>query len=123
MCIQKMMNQGEIHIARRLDGKEIAMLEIPYPDIRLKIPITPATPLIICSPAPFPYENAKAILWKYNPTIYKEGQEDKPLMINEPSIMNVAVLEKCWRLSQRKRGNKFKSGAKFPKRNLSHEGR
>ncbi|XP_050895907.1 uncharacterized protein LOC127102596 [Lathyrus oleraceus] len=84
--IQQMLDQGELQINRRVKRKrreEIVVVDIPYDEVNVEIPISP---LVIEFPTPFAYEDEKAIPWIYQPRAFKQGQEDQPLRINEPNI-------------------------------------
>ncbi|XP_050908987.1 uncharacterized protein LOC127122740 [Lathyrus oleraceus] len=84
-----MLDQGELQINRRVKSKrqeEIVVVDIPYDEVNGEIPISP---LVIEFPAPFAYEDEKAVPWIYQPRAFKQGQEDQPLMINEPNITSI----------------------------------
>ncbi|XP_050908310.1 uncharacterized protein LOC127121930 [Lathyrus oleraceus] len=81
-----MVDQGKLQINHRVRSKgekEIAVVDIPYDEVNVEIPINP---LVIEFPAPFAYEDEKTVLWIYQPRAFKQGKEDQPLVINEPNI-------------------------------------
>ncbi|XP_050915448.1 uncharacterized protein LOC127130491 [Lathyrus oleraceus] len=87
--IQRMLDQGELQINRRVKSKseeEIAVVDIPYDEVNMEIPISP---LVIEFPAPFAYEDEKAVSWIYQPRAFKQGQKDQPLVINEPNVTSI----------------------------------
>ncbi|XP_050877529.1 uncharacterized protein LOC127081302 [Lathyrus oleraceus] len=87
--IQQMLDRGELQITYRVKSKhqeEIAVVDIPYDEVKVEIPISP---LVIEFPTPFEYKDEKAVPWIYQPRAFKEGQEDKPLMINEPNVTSI----------------------------------
>jgi hypothetical protein len=87
--IQQMLDRGELQITYRVKSKrqeEIAVVDIPYDEVKVEIPISP---LVIEFPAPFEYKDEKAVPWIYQPRAFKQGQEDKPLMINEPNVTSI----------------------------------
>ncbi|XP_050901917.1 uncharacterized protein LOC127108483 [Lathyrus oleraceus] len=87
--IQQMLDQGELQINRRVKSKrqeEIAVVDIPYDEVNVEIPISP---LVIKFPTPFAYEYEKAVPWIYQPRAFKQGQEDQPLMISEPNVTSI----------------------------------
>lgn len=87
--IQQMLDQGEMQIERHnedMKEKEIVMIDIPYDAINIEIPITPS---VIEFPAPFAYEDEKAVPWIYQPRAFKKGQEDQPVVINEPNVTSI----------------------------------
>lgn len=58
-----------------------------YPQFgRMQIPITP---LVIQFATPFPYESEKVVPWRYEPKVYKQGHESKPLVIIEPTVTSI----------------------------------
>ena len=80
-----MLDRGELQMNCRVKRKhqeEIAVVDIPYDEVNVEIPISP---LVIEFPAPFAYKDEKAVPWIYHPRAFKQGQEDRPLMINEPN--------------------------------------
>ncbi|XP_050920068.1 uncharacterized protein LOC127137672 [Lathyrus oleraceus] len=84
-----MLDQGELQIEHCVKGtkeKEIVVIDIPYDAVNVEIPITP---LVIEFPAPFAYEDEKAVSWIYHPRAFKQGQEDRPLVINEPNVTSI----------------------------------
>ncbi|XP_050889371.1 uncharacterized protein LOC127094597 [Lathyrus oleraceus] len=87
--IQQMLDQGKLQINRCVKSKgeeEIAVVDIPYDEVNVEIPISP---LVIEFPASFTYEDEKAVPWIYQPRAFKQGQEDQPLMINEPNVTSI----------------------------------
>ncbi|XP_050893493.1 uncharacterized protein LOC127100384 [Lathyrus oleraceus] len=87
--IQRLLDQGELQIERRnkyMKEKEIVAISIPYDTINVEIPITQ---LVIEFPAPFAYEDEKAVPWIYQPRAFKQGQEDQPVVINEPNVTSI----------------------------------
>ncbi|XP_050878831.1 uncharacterized protein LOC127082643 [Lathyrus oleraceus] len=87
--IQQMLDQGELQINRRVKKKgekDIAVVDIPYNEVNVEIHIFP---LVIEFPAPFAYEDEKAVTWIYQPRAFKQGQEDQPLRINEPNVTSI----------------------------------
>ncbi|XP_050919753.1 uncharacterized protein LOC127137323 [Lathyrus oleraceus] len=87
--IQQMLDQGELHINHRVKSKgekEIAVVDIPYDEVNVEIPISP---LVIEFPTSFAYEDEKAVPWIYQPRASKQGQEDQPLVINEPNVTSI----------------------------------
>lgn len=87
--IQRMLDRGELQIERRVKGtkeKDIAVIDIPYNAVNVEIPITP---LVIEFLAPVAYEDEKAVPWIYHPRAFKQGQEDRPLIINEPNVTSI----------------------------------
>ncbi|XP_050901926.1 uncharacterized protein LOC127108493 [Lathyrus oleraceus] len=87
--IQRMLDQGKLQIEHRVKGlkeKEIAVVDIPYDAVNVEIPITP---LVIEFPAPFVYEDEKAVPWIYQPKAFKQGKEDRPLVINESNVTSI----------------------------------
>lgn len=52
----------------------------------------PITPLVIQVPVMFPFESGQAIPWRYEPKVYRKGQENQPLIINEPDVTTIAGL-------------------------------
>ncbi|XP_050875985.1 uncharacterized protein LOC127079647 [Lathyrus oleraceus] len=99
--IQQMLDRGELQINCRVKSKlqeEIVVVDIPYDEVKVEIPISP---LVIEFPAPFKYKDEKAVPWIYQPRAFKQGQEDQPLMINEPnvtSIMGPAIMTRSGRV-------------------------
>lgn len=63
------------------------MSEIPYQATEVQIPINP---LIIWVPALFPYESTQVIPWRYEPKVYRHGQESRPMITNEPNVTIIA---------------------------------
>ncbi|XP_050909490.1 uncharacterized protein LOC127123302 [Lathyrus oleraceus] len=95
--IQQMMDRGELQITYRVKSKrqeEIAVVDIPYDEVKVEIPISP---LVIEFPAPFKYKDEKAVPWIYQPRAFKQGKEDKPLMINEPNVTSIVGLAEMTR--------------------------
>ncbi|XP_050896908.1 uncharacterized protein LOC127103720 [Lathyrus oleraceus] len=110
--IQQMLDQGELQINRRVKNKgeeEIAVMvdilydevkvdilydevnvDIPYDEVNVEIPISP---LVIECPAPFAYKDEKAVSWIYQPRAFKQGQEDRPVVINEPNVTLIVGLD------------------------------
>ncbi|XP_050914897.1 uncharacterized protein LOC127129815 [Lathyrus oleraceus] len=87
--IQQMLDLGELQINGRVKSKrqeETAVMDIPYDEVNVEIPISP---LVIEFPAPFAYEDEKAVPWIYQPRAFKQGQEYQPLMINEPNVTSI----------------------------------
>ena len=87
--IQRMLDQGELQIERRVKGRneeEISVVDILYDAVNVEIPINP---LVIEFLAPFVYEDEKAVPWIYQPKYFKQGQEGRPLVINEPNVTSV----------------------------------
>ncbi|XP_050890086.1 uncharacterized protein LOC127095442 [Lathyrus oleraceus] len=87
--IQQMLDRGELQITYRVKSKrqgEIDVVDIPYDEVKVEIPISL---LVIEFPAPFEYKDEKAVPWIYQPRAFKQGQEDKPLMINEPNVTSI----------------------------------
>ncbi|XP_050897557.1 uncharacterized protein LOC127104416 [Lathyrus oleraceus] len=87
--IQQMLDRGELQINCRVKSKhqeEIAVVDIPYDEVKVEIPISP---LVIEFPTPFEYKDEKAFPWIYQPRAFKQGQEDQPLMINEPNVTSI----------------------------------
>lgn len=66
--------------------EEIVVIDIPYDVVNVEIPITP---LVIEFLAPFAYEDEKAVPWIYQLRAFKQGQEDRPLVINEPNVTSI----------------------------------
>jgi hypothetical protein len=62
------------------------VVDIPYYEVKVEIPISP---LVIEFPAPFEYKDEKAFPWIYRPRAFKQGEEDQPLMINEPNVTSI----------------------------------
>lgn len=65
----------------------MVVLEIPYPTPEMKIPVIT---LVIQIPASFLYESTQLISWRYEPKSYRMGQENQPLVINEPNVTTIA---------------------------------
>ncbi|XP_050908475.1 uncharacterized protein LOC127122128 [Lathyrus oleraceus] len=87
--IQQMLDRGELQITYRVKSKrqeEIAVVDIPYDEVKVEIPISL---LVIEFQAPFEYKDEKASPWIYQHRAFKQGQEDKPLMINEPNVTSI----------------------------------
>lgn len=70
--IQKLIDQRVMIIKQMFATNEVAMLEIPYDPIRVPVEIPydlipmpaiayPTTPLVITVPAPFAFDNTKAV--------------------------------------------------------------
>ncbi|XP_050889483.1 uncharacterized protein LOC127094733 [Lathyrus oleraceus] len=106
--IQQMLDQGELQINRRVKNKgeeEIAVVvdilydevnvDIPFDEVNVDIPFDevnveiPINPLVIEFPTPFAYEDEKAVPWIYQPRAFKQGQEDRPVVINEPNVTSI----------------------------------
>ncbi|XP_050915609.1 uncharacterized protein LOC127130687 [Lathyrus oleraceus] len=90
--IQQMLDRGELQISCRVNNKrqeDIVVVDIPYDEVNMEIPISP---LVIEFPAPLAYEDEKVVLWIYQPRAFKQGQEDQPLMINEPNVTSIMGL-------------------------------
>ncbi|XP_050878389.1 uncharacterized protein LOC127082196 [Lathyrus oleraceus] len=71
--IQQMLDRGELQINCRVKSKrqeEIAVVDIPYDEVKVEIPISP---LVIEFPAPLAYEDEKAVPWIYQPRAFKQG--------------------------------------------------
>ncbi|XP_050889154.1 uncharacterized protein LOC127094357 [Lathyrus oleraceus] len=66
--------------------EEIVVMDIPYDEVKVEIPISP---LVIEFSTPFEYKDEKAVPWIYQPKAFKQGQEDQPLMINEPNVTSI----------------------------------
>ena len=69
--IQRMLDRGELQIIYRVKNKrqeEIAVVDIPYDEVKVEIPISP---LVIEFPAPFKYKDEKAVTWIYQPRAFK----------------------------------------------------
>lgn len=49
----------------------------------------PVTSLVIQISAMFPYKSAKVVPWRYGPKIYRQGQENQHLVINEPNVTTI----------------------------------
>ncbi|XP_050915885.1 uncharacterized protein LOC127130978 [Lathyrus oleraceus] len=87
--IQQMLDRCELQMNCCVNNKrqkEIAMVDIPYDEVKVEIPISP---LVIEFPTPFAYKDEKAVPWIYQPRAFKQGQEDQPLMINEPNVTSI----------------------------------
>ncbi|XP_050901997.1 uncharacterized protein LOC127109180 [Lathyrus oleraceus] len=87
--IQQILDRGELQINCRVKSnrqEEIDVVDIPYDEVKVEIPISP---LVIKFPAPFAYKDEKAVSWIYQPRAFKQGQEDRPLMINEPNVTSI----------------------------------
>ncbi|XP_050895879.1 uncharacterized protein LOC127102567 [Lathyrus oleraceus] len=115
--IQQMLDRGELQINRRVknkEEKEIAVVvdilydevnvDIPFDEVNVAIPYDqvnvaipydevnveiPINPLVIEFPAPFAYKDEKAVPWIYQPRAFKQGQEDQPVVINEPNVTSI----------------------------------
>ncbi|XP_050897847.1 uncharacterized protein LOC127104725 [Lathyrus oleraceus] len=84
-----MLDQGELQINRRVKGKgeeEIVVVDIPYDAVNVEILISP---LVIEFPTSFAYEEERAVPWIYQPITFKQGQEDQPLVTNEPNVTSI----------------------------------
>ena len=64
----------------------VAMVDIPYLAQEMKIIITP---LVIQNPTPFHYESEKAFPWRYELKVYKQGNENQPLVISDPNVTSI----------------------------------
>ncbi|XP_050890447.1 uncharacterized protein LOC127095858 [Lathyrus oleraceus] len=73
----------EVNVNIPFDEVNVA---IPYDEVNVEIPINP---LVIEFPAPFAYEDEKAVPWIYQPRAFKQGQEDQPVVINEPNVTSI----------------------------------
>ncbi|XP_050915072.1 uncharacterized protein LOC127130033 [Lathyrus oleraceus] len=73
----------EVNVDIPFDEVNVA---IPYDEVNVEIPINP---LVIEFPAPFAYEDEKAVPWIYQPRAFKQGQEDQPVVINEPNVTSI----------------------------------
>lgn len=86
-CIQQLIDQGTIQIGRLIkEDKGVVVVGILYPTPEVHIPVTP---LVIQIPSYFPYESTRAVTWRYEPNVYKQGQENQPLVINEPNVTTI----------------------------------
>lgn len=47
--------------------------------------------------APLAYEDEKAVPWTYQPRAFKQGQEDRPLVINELNVTSIVGPSKMTR--------------------------
>lgn len=86
-CLQELTNQGMMQTCHSVSDESVAMLElfeIPY----LKQDAQ-ESPLVICFPAPFPFERNKVVPWKYNTTTYVG---DKSFML-EPDVVDILGVE------------------------------
>lgn len=85
--MQHLIDPGTVQIGSPIkEGKKIVMMDVSYPTPEVHIPITP---WVIQIPASFPYESIQAIPRRYVPKVYKQGQENQPLVINEPNVTNI----------------------------------
>lgn len=86
------MNQGTILVEQVLTDEDAATLEIHYYQTQILVLKNLVTPLTIIVPPPFPFESTKFIPWNYDSVVYIRGkkQEDKPLKIKEPVVINIA---------------------------------
>ncbi|XP_050915375.1 uncharacterized protein LOC127130402 [Lathyrus oleraceus] len=87
--IQQMLDRGKLQINCCVKSKrqeEIAVVDIPYDEVKVEIPISP---LVIEFPAPFAYKDKKAVPLIYHPRAFKQGKEDRPLMINKPNVTSI----------------------------------
>lgn len=90
-CVQQLIDQGTIQIGCPIkEGKKIVMMDVSYPTPEVYIPITP---WVIQIPASFPYESMQAKPQRHVPKVYKQGQENQPLVTNEPNVTNIASPE------------------------------
>lgn len=81
-----MLDQGTMQIERHIGENEVVVVDIPYDEVSVKIPITS---LVIEFPTPFDYEDEKVVSWIYQPKAFKHGQEDQPLVINESNVISI----------------------------------
>lgn len=61
-------------------------MDIPYLSLEMQILITP---LVIKNPIPFHYESEKALPWRYEPKVYKQGHENQPIVISDPNVTSI----------------------------------
>lgn len=61
---------------------------MPYDLLPMVISVNPIVPLVIIVPAPFTFDDTKAVPWIYDFIVYIHGQkvEDEPITSNEPTM-------------------------------------
>lgn len=69
------------------NDEEVDTLEIPYLAAKVQIPVTP---LVIPVIALSPYGSTQVVPWRYDPKVYRQGQESSPQVINEPNVTTIA---------------------------------
>ncbi|XP_050889760.1 uncharacterized protein LOC127095058 [Lathyrus oleraceus] len=97
--IQRLIDQQVLIVEQIPANNEVDMLEIPYDPVRVPIEIPydpipvpatayPITPLVITVPAPFAFDNTKAVPWNYDSKVFLYGQEmkEEPTRPEEASV-------------------------------------
>lgn len=99
--VQKLIDQGVMIIEQIYAGNEVATLEIPYDPVQVPVDIPydpilvpatacPTTPLVTTVPAPFAFDNTKAVPWNYDLNVYLYGQQMKEGLIKpEEASVNI----------------------------------
>jgi hypothetical protein len=90
--IQGLLDRGELVVERKCNDVCVITPEEPL-EIFYESQKSVVAPLVICLPGPMPYASEKAIPYKYNATMIKDGREVAipPL----PSVGNVLKTVEC----------------------------
>jgi hypothetical protein len=92
-CLQELMDQGLVQVGYSHKKDMVAMLE-PHEHEKVMKPIEiiyqkaaqKLEPLVIQTPAPFPYTNTKTIPWVYSTSAFVQG---KPVTLPEPVVISI----------------------------------
>lgn len=88
--VQEFINYGVLQFMRARAVREVSVIEpieIVYRKTKIKAPMNKIQPINIRVPAPFPYQDSKAVPWKYDATISIGGKE---IQFSDTEIINIA---------------------------------
>ncbi|XP_050876136.1 uncharacterized protein LOC127079811 [Lathyrus oleraceus] len=98
--LQRLMDQRVIQFTRAKVDEDVAVIVLVFDQERLPKPfVVPyqrnvdlepmkkIEPMVIYVPAPFSFDNTKAVSWNYEPVVYV-GK--KPVILKEPNVTNIA---------------------------------
>jgi hypothetical protein len=92
-CLQELMDQGLVQVGYSRKKDMVAMME-PHKHEMVMKPIEviykrvekKLEPLVIQTPAPFPFTSTKTIPWDYNTIAFVQG---KPITLPEPAVVSI----------------------------------
>ncbi|XP_050889235.1 uncharacterized protein LOC127094446 [Lathyrus oleraceus] len=89
-CVQELMDQGVLQFYRNKAMGEVLVIkpiEIIYRKKQVEASIKKVQPIVFHVPSPFPYQNSKVVLWRYNETILVGGKE---VQVPSEEIINIS---------------------------------
>lgn len=88
-CVQNMMNLGMVQFSKSRVVEEISFIEpitIVYRKKKVETPPKRIQPIHICVSGPLPFQDTKAVPWRYDTTTYVGGRE---IQFSEVEIVNI----------------------------------